>query len=321
MFNYNTIERFLNYKRIYMQNEEEFKKAVKVWKKQKPFFVLGTFSATELKREKLVRLDTTITLEKITEPLTRSEVAKAILETLPQRKRYIFPFSKKDFEAMKNNFAGQYARIGKYQGEYAYVDIKSFYFAVYSKFLGVEYRRGKRFGVRKHLKLEKQQIEFLAKDKLLRNTLFGIVRNSTRTIIKQGKAIIQQTHNKFLNPMLANLIYDLSKAIMYKAITEFNAIYYNTDGAILPADKVQAFRQFLSELGFRTEVKAVWHEGVVIKGIGVYGGLSQLEPQTLHFERIKYPESREGEVRTNIDLDDDEVEFLLKRYRFWLERI
>jgi len=321
MFNYNTIERFLNYKRIYLPDEEAFKNAIKTWKKQKPFFVLGTFSATELKREKIIRLDTTITLEKITEPLTRSEVAKAILETLPQRKRYIFPFSKKDFEAMRQNFAGQYARIGKYAGEYAYVDIKSFYFTVYSRFLGAEYRKGRRFGVRKHLRLEKQQIEFLAKDKLLRNTIFGIMRNSTRTIIKQGKVIIQQTHNKFLNPMLANLIYDLSKAIMYKAITEFNAIYYNTDGAILPADKVQAFRQFINELGFRTEVKAQWQEGVIVKGIGVYGGFSPLEPQTLHFERIKYPESREGEVKTNIDLDDDEIEFLLKRYQFWLERI
>jgi len=321
MFNYNTIERFLNYRRIYLPDEEAFKNAIKVWKGQKPFFVLGVYSATELKKEKLIKLDATITLEKINEPLTRSEIAKAILETLPERKRYIFPFSKKDFELMRNNFAGQYARIGRYQGEYAYVDIKSFYFTVYSKFLGVEYRRGKRFGVRKHLKLEKQQIEFLAKDKLLRNTLFGIVRNSTRTVIKQGKAIIQQTHNKFLNPMLANLTYDLSKAIMYKAVTEYGAIYFNTDGALLPLNKAQAFRDFLSNLGFRTEIKAVWHEGVIIKGIGIYGGFSPIEPQTLHFERIKYPKNKEGEIRTNIDLDDEEVNFLLKRYQFWLERI
>jgi hypothetical protein len=320
LFNFTTIERFLQYKRDYA-SENIFSEKLEKWKKEKPFFVLGTYSATELKKEKLIKLEATKQLPDIEEPLTRSEIAKAILETLPERKRYIFPFSKKDFELMKDNFAGQYARIGKYTGEFVYIDIKSFYFSVYSFFLGVEYRRNTRFGIRKHLQLTQEQIEFLSADKALRNTLFGIMRNHTRTVIKEGKALIQQSHNKFLNPQLANLTYDMSKAIMYKAIIEFGAIYWNTDGGIFPIQTAEAFTQFIKSLGLKAGIKAHWRKGVVIKGIGIYGGFSPLEPQTLHFERVKYPETHEGEIRTNLDLDVEEVDFLLRKWRFWLERL
>jgi len=320
LFNFTIIENFLNYNRI-IRVEELFKEELERWKREKPFFVLGVYSATELKKEKLIRAETLIKVEEVEEPLTRSEIAKAILGTLPERKRYIFPFSAKDFELMRNNFAGQYARLGVYKGRWIYIDIKSFYFTVYARFLGVEYRRGYRFGIKKHLKLSKEQIDFLKADKLLRNTLFGIMRNHTRTVVEKGKVVIQQSHNKFLNPQLANLIYDISKAIMFKAITEFGAVYWNTDGGIIPAENREKFLEFLESLGLKGNVKAEWKEGVVIKGIGVYGGLSELEPRTLHFERVKFDSAKAGEIRTNLDLDIDEVEFLLRKTRFWVERL
>lgn len=308
---------YLEYERKFLLHEEWLKE-VEEWKKQGRRFILGSYSATELKKEKLLRLENTLFLEEFNASFSFTEIGKAILSTLPDRKRYIFPFSAKDFEIMKDNFAGYYAKTGKQDGCWIYADIKAFYFTIYSTFLGVEYRRGARFGIKKHLRLTKEQINFLRENKKLRNTIFGIMRNTTRNLFDGTKFILQKAHNKFLNPQLANLIYDLSKAIAYKSVVEFGGIYYNTDGAIIPCENFERFKQFLSHLGLRVEIKAKWERGVIIKGVGIYGGTLEEDVKTLHFDRVAL---KENQLRTNIDLDDTEVEFILHRLHFWLEKL
>jgi len=301
------LEYYANYKRTYVENQEEFRKRVEEWFKTKKKFFLGVYNATELKKEKLINEQHTFLLKGI--KFTFSEIAKALLKkAVPKKKGRLFPFRKEDFFIMQDNFAGLYAKAGIYNGAWVYLDIKAFYFTIYSRFLAIQYRRGKYILRRKDIALTNEQKLFLQTNKKLRNTVFGIMRSTSKVEVVEGVRRIVPAHNRFLNPQLANFTYDLSKAIAHEMITRFNAVYYNTDGCILPVENYESAKAFVEELGFKVDIKAIWQDGVIVKAVGVYGGINPNEFRTLHFEKVHL---KEGKIFTNIDLDVEEVERIL----------
>jgi len=204
--------------------------------------------------------------------LAYSEIARSILYTLEEegilkrkRKKGIFAFKAEDYRQMKNNYPALFAKAGKY-ADMVYVDIRAFYFNIYRRTFVVEYQAGRRFHVVRELPAWAQ--EYLKERKKVRNVLFGIMATRIGKQIRNGKLIAGYTVNKYLNPQLVNLAWDTGHAIAYKAIQEFGAVYYHTDGAIIPAGKYEKFKEFIESMGFEISIKVAGD--VEIKGIGVY---------------------------------------------------
>jgi hypothetical protein len=189
----------------------------------------------------------------------------------------------KKFRNIKNeqlSVQGLYASVGSYPA-HCYVDIKDNHFTIYKNFLFSQYQRSRR------ILTDAQKTYFydLEVPKTCKRYIYGIMRATTFTQYKiQNNNVIYSIIKRYHilhNRDVVNLINDLSQAICWYAINIFNGVYCNTDGFIIPFDKVEAFINFLAELGFVAKVKGCGFAD--IKAIGVYqvGDL-----KTLHYDKL-----------------------------------
>ncbi|MFN7112591.1 MAG: hypothetical protein ACK4M2_13220, partial [Brevundimonas sp.] len=207
--------------------------------------------------------------------------------------------------------AGFYARNGKYAGCWAYVDIKSFYYSIYKRFLLVQYKRN--LFLSDAIKDVSDFFDETSMSKRERVSLFGIMRSTEKTTYRKnkGKVILdrKRVYHNLLNVDLCLLTYDLSKAICYHAVRDFDAVYYNVDGAIIPCEKIEEFAEFLKALGFECSVKDINYNDCIIKGVGVY----KVDKPTLNYHYVQLVENK---ITTNIREEErDFYHWLLKKYQ------
>lgn len=214
-------------------------------------------------------------------PLTYSEYAKLLLMKAMEEE------GAKRFRNATNeplSIQGLFCEPAVYY-DYAYVDISDNHYSVYKFFTFSAYKRLAYLSDGKKTYF----CELSSIPKPLKRYVYGIMRAIHFTHYKKvGDSFqfsLQRKYHSLHNRDCVNLINDLSQAIAYFAVKQFGAVYANTDGFILPAKNVEAFRNFLAELGFKTKIKAY---GIAnIKAIGVYAFFdTEQEMKTKNFDRI-----------------------------------
>jgi len=253
------------------------------------------------------------------EKLAVSETAKAILYTLAKggyfgrkKKSGVFYYRKHHLDILENHsMPAIYCRSGQYYNM-VYIDIKSFYFSIYERFIDAEYERGRYLGYGKGL--PKEFSAELRNDKQLRNTLFGIMRTRRLTEWRKGQGLrCVKTNNEYLNPQLCILTYDISQAIAKVMVEEFGAVYYYIDGIILPFENEPKAIEFLNSIGLKAE-RRTGGSICVVKSTGCYAfydEYGEMVYSTKHYERREMKES--GTISSNLYLSDEDANFLLRR--------
>jgi len=316
-------ENFFNFRRLLVSEKEFIRVQQEVLEGKKKDAIRGTLGSyvftlkTRTQDIRYIREDAT--REVRGEKLAVSEVAKSILYTLAKnnyfgkkRKSGYFYYRKHHLDILENHsLPAIYCRTGQYH-DMVYLDIKAFYFTIYSRFIDCEYERGRFLGYGKGL--PKDFIAELQGDKQLRNTIFGIMRTRRLTEWRKGQGLrCIKTNNEYLNPQLCILTYDISQAIARVMIEEFGAVYYYIDGIILPLENELKAIQFLEQLGFKVE-RRTGGSICVVKSTGCYAFYDmhgELVYATKHYERRKAKE--EGTISSNLYLSPEETKFLLSR--------
>ncbi|MGC9006753.1 MAG: hypothetical protein ACP5JX_04170 [Sulfurihydrogenibium sp.] len=239
-------------------------------------------------------------------PFTYTEYSKLLLLKVMDY------HNRKRFRNLANeqlSVQGLYAKIGTYPCR-CYVDIVDNHFSIYKNFLFSHYQRSYR------LLSDAERTYFYEIDvpKACKRYIYGIMRSLSFTHYKiTNDNIVYSIVKKFHilhNRDVVNLINDVSQSICWYAKTYFGAVYCNTDGYVIPFDKVEHFLNFLKELGFNARVKDC---GVsTIKGVGIYqvGNL-----KTLHFDKIVSTRDY-----LNLSYGDDFYRWLISAFKSSLKR-
>lgn len=243
----------------------------------KPVFLCGSESLTDymLKRGRLgnakvvdevgkIRAvyDSDIEYESGDVRLTHTEYAKVIVYDIMDL------LSIKKFKNLGNDIYSVqplYALPGSYE-DMAYVDISDAYYTIYKKYFSVQYRR---------LSYLSSPVEIpeLEVSKRVKRSIYGVMRaNSLLRYVRKGdrlEYIHKRVYSSVFNPDLVNFINDILHVVAYRAVKDFGAVYFNTDGAIIPQAKVSAYLEYLQNLGFKAKIKLSGHD-VEVRGVGAY---------------------------------------------------
>ena len=156
------------------------------------------------------------------------------------------------------------AKPGRYK-DHAYVDLKSAYWQIINVMgWNVDYWPGL------WLRSGRPCTDFpLPGHKQARNALVGaaIMRGSTR-VWWQGRYQWRKMGNPYRNQVLWAAIQDVLHSVAWYTVTECDAVYVNTDGYIVPAQKVDQLMDWLRWNGLDAAIKK---EGdATINGVGDY---------------------------------------------------
>ncbi|MEM4863427.1 MAG: hypothetical protein QW706_09670 [Candidatus Nezhaarchaeales archaeon] len=158
-----------------------------------------------------------------------------------------------------------YAKCGEYKNM-AYVDITDAYYTIYRKYFSVQYRRLSYLSA-------PLEIPELNVSKRVKRSIYGVMRaNSLLRYVRRKdelEFIHKRVYSATFNPDLVNLINDTLHVVAYRAVKEFGAVYFNTDGAIVPVSQVGSYLEYLENLGFKARVKFTGHD-VEVRGVGAY---------------------------------------------------
>lgn len=218
----------------------------------------------------------------------------------------------KKFRNIKNEAirpSALYTISGLYRN-YSYVDIKDNHFTIIKRYFNCNYK------MNSYLSLGSKDafdlLDEMQLSKRVKRTIYGIMRsNSIMFYQKVENEIVysmKKAYHSFYNPDLSNLIADISHSIAIEVINNYGAVYYNTDGMIVPSENAEKVIAFLNELGFEAKIK---HSGydVEIKAIGCYRFDSY---KTGNYDRIKLY-ANFSNLNYNIDR-----QFLFKRLsNYW----
>jgi hypothetical protein len=182
-------------------------------------------------------------------------------------------FNIKKFRNIKNEdirIQAMYSKSGVYR-DYAYVDIKDNHFTIIKRFLLSQYEMNAYLS-----RTDKSVTEYLSSlniSKRVKRSTYGIMRSNMITSYKRVnneiKYSMKKAYHQFYNPDVCNLIADISHAIAIEVINNYKAVYYNTDGMIVPKENIEKVIAFLNELGFEAKIKHIG-DVVEIKTIGCY---------------------------------------------------
>jgi len=194
-------------------------------------------------------------------PLTVAEKAKLrLLQEIDRGRRW--RWKKEQRELLEGE-----ARIPQYvrpcrleQG--AYIDISGAYWTIYSRFLFSDYFPGK------YLLLPRQLPDFsdLQGEKAVRNAVFGLMRATKGIQYTETRARLVSIRNTLYHPALCLLTYDILNAVAEEMIERAGAVYVNTDGYIVPFDRLPTAVEILQSWGFRWKIEAQGEAHVVAVG-------------------------------------------------------
>lgn len=235
-------------------------------------------------------------------PITYTEYAKITLLDMMEA------LSIKRFKTNTNmiySVMPLYALSGEYEGGWSYVDISDAYFSIYKRFLNCKYKR-------MHYLSDEITLNFPDISKRVKRAIFGLMRGgSIRRYRREDSRLTFQfinVYQPYNNPNLVNLTYDILQAIAVECVKRYNAIYFNTDGAIIPSDRVDDYQAFLKELGFESKIKAGGRK-VIVKAVGVYN--FDNEYKTLNFDRVGF------RSHSNL-ITQDEAKWILT---MWMKKV
>lgn len=152
--------------------------------------------------------------------------------------------------------------FGSYIGEAVYTDLVGAYHQIYTRlWLDCGFPRGRGTLALRGIG------DRLAKWKLARNSLIGVIRSREGAAYRGGTRYKLQMGNRFLSPHLWATVQGVLNEVAYRA-NQTGAIYINTDGYIHPSrSKVRDFQEWLSNVGLSYRTLAGDSE---IKGWGNY---------------------------------------------------
>jgi len=196
-----------------------------------------------------------------------------------------------------------------------YVDIKKCYFTLLTKLWNIKYSRQYlgHYENREFIIPDEIMAVFL-KDKLIRNSLYGITRARTRTkfeILEDGEITfkVEKSKNDLFYPDIGLAIMDITQSIATLAVKKFGCFYVAIDGFILHQKYLIDFVEFLNEIGLEAGIKGEG-EGQ-IKNFYTYkiGDI-----QTKNFDII--PASTD--VKSNLIFSKEEAEEILEKFKPYL---
>ncbi|MEM1673079.1 MAG: hypothetical protein QXT86_13600 [Archaeoglobaceae archaeon] len=287
------IEKLIKYEPVYLLYPNESLTKYMLYKGR-----LGTAKVVDEKAKIRVVYEDDIEYEAEGVRLTFTEYAKVIVYDLMDA------LGIKKFKNLDNaiySVQPLYAKPGIYYNM-VYVDISDAYYTIYRKYFYVQYKRGKYLS-------SPVAIGELDISKRVKRSIYGVMR--TNSILRyerlngQIKYMNKIAFSSTYNADLVNLINDILHMVAYKAVNNFNAVYFNTDGAILPQSVAEQYIEYLESIGFKAKIK-FWGEEVEIKGVGAYR-FDSIRSGT--FDRILYASGFNNLLTTEI------VKWLEKRIR------
>ena len=182
----------------------------------------------------------------------------------------------------------------------AYVDIRSCYFELYrllsldcryhpnSDDLGSWYAQGDLFF---------HDTDELRTSKMVRNSIFGIMRRTDTTIWQNGKWVLRNGATEFYRADLVRCVMDTLQAVAQDCITRFGVHMWLTDAAILPQSRVDELRDYL---------RLVWHLETSVQASGpshllALGRYSVGDKRTLSLDGDPRPLRLDDMPRVDID--------------------
>jgi len=304
------LEKILKKKRFiinYNKPEEGVKELIKIEKVKKGF--VGSFTISSKSTKIYKPFQSSIEIKNTT--LIGTEIAKYVLLLNHKEKGY----RKETAEILEQTPPPLYAKPFK-SDNLIYVDIKSCYFTLLCKLWNIKYTRGKYLG---HYKEDRdfiipEEIKTVFKEnKLIRNSLYGLIRTRTRTKfeVENGKISfkVEKSKNDLFYPDVALAIMDITHSIATLAVENFKSLYVAIDGFILHQKNLINFIEFLNEYGLQAGIKG--------EGIGEVRNFYTYrigDIQTKNFDII--PTSTE--VKSNLIFSKKEAEEILKRFKPYL---
>jgi len=221
---------------------------------------IGSFKITTSEGERILREDAIVEKVEGVE-MTISEYAKfRLLQEIQKGKRW--RWKKEQRELLE-----EHARIPQYalpirMENALYVDLRSAYYGIYSRFLFCDYLPNR------YLKLPHILPDFrdLESMKAVRNSVFGLMRATKGIQYTYHGAKLVSIRNVLYHPSLCLLTYDILNAIALEMVEKAGAVYVNTDGYIIPYEKYPIALEIALRWGFDLKIEAQGEAHVVAVG-------------------------------------------------------
>jgi len=261
---------------------------------------LGSYKITTVEGERYLREDAIVEKHEDIE-LVISERAKiALLREIDRFRKWKY---RKHQAELLRQYAGvpHYCRPARLECG-VYVDLRAAYYRIYSRFLFVDYEPGRYFALPEH----RPDFTDIEPEKRVRNALFGLLRAETGMKYTATGVELVALRNQLFHPSLCLLTYDILNAIAEEMIEQAGAVYVNTDGYIIPLEKLPEALAIAQRWGFEAKIEAQGETHVVAVGCYRVGqkvsepyrknrhmngiphmGLKLLAPRRWLFERVR----------------------------------
>ncbi len=290
----------------YNKPEEGVKELLKIEPKVKRGFV-GSFTISSKSTKIYKPEQPSITLNGTT--LIGTEIAKYTLLLNFKEKGY----RRETAELLEKTPPPLYAKPFK-SDNLVYVDIRSCYFTLLKKLWNIKYLRSKYLGhyENREFIIPEEIKTVFEKNKLIRNSLYGLIRTRTRTKFEVENSkisfIVERSKNELFYPDVSLAILDITQSIARIAVENFS-VYVAIDGFILHQKNLISFIEFLNEYGLQAGIKAEG-EGEV-KNFYTY---KVGDVQTKNFDII--PASTD--VKSNLIFSKEESKEILEKFKPYL---
>ena len=158
---------------------------------------------------------------------------------------------------------------GPTKGTYAYVDIQACYFSLYryitldSEYCSNRFRMG-------NIPFKRSDELFLSK--VLRNTVFGLLRKSSRTRYRNGKYTRTTEKSNYHRPMISDYVLSTMQAVAQEAWNLFDIKQWLTDAAIIPLSQAHDLVTYLNlEWNLNAKIESIgpsWSFGSGVYKVG-----------------------------------------------------
>jgi hypothetical protein len=178
---------------------------------------------------------------------TETAFTRCYLKSMP--KRFV---RKAESEAKGKSRPPQYCRPSESNKESFYVDIRSAYPTIYSRFSWrIDYLRGKYFSNDD----DKLVYPFPMEWKSGRSYVVTGALPGSLVVVYDHKLVIRYPRNPYENPPLVSAVWDVLSAVARYAVDRFGARYFNLDGAVVGESQLYPYCNFLDSLHLPYRIK------------------------------------------------------------------
>ena len=147
---------------------------------------------------------------------------------------------------------------GERRGRYAYVDVRSAYYAIYRRTsydCRVWISDDEVVHVGRGGMLLSHGSEIFASDRLCRNSIVGIARTRRVVTVRHGERVVEEHATRMTSPGLwAYIAAELHT--LARIALDHGAVYVNTDGYIVPERQADALIAAIGSLGYSATIRA-----------------------------------------------------------------